>query len=177
MLFARHGDQKWNALHGEHRNQLASQSVSYNSDEIRRLILSLTEKNWTIFIKDKSAKQCLSWDRQKYYLFCSPLKRNIWISYSMYMQQENLNLLSVRSVTHKTKVIVGRAIAQPVSRRLPTAAARVRPQVRSCGICGGRSGAGACVLRVIPFPLPILIPQTTPHSQSSSSSSSIIRAN
>jgi hypothetical protein len=34
----------------------------------------------------------------------------------------------------------GRAIAQAASRRLPTAAARVRSQVRSCGICGGQSG-------------------------------------
>jgi hypothetical protein len=38
---------------------------------------------------------------------------------------------------------VGRAIAQAVSRWLPTAAARVRAQVRSCGICGGQSGTGA----------------------------------
>jgi hypothetical protein len=30
----------------------------------------------------------------------------------------------------------GRAIAQAVSRRPPTAAARVRTQVKSCGICG-----------------------------------------
>jgi hypothetical protein len=30
-----------------------------------------------------------------------------------------------------------RAIAHAVSRRLPTAAARVRAWVRSCGICGG----------------------------------------
>jgi hypothetical protein len=32
----------------------------------------------------------------------------------------------------------GRAIAQAVSRRLPTAAARVRAQVRSCAIYGGQ---------------------------------------
>jgi hypothetical protein len=37
----------------------------------------------------------------------------------------------------------GRSIAQAVGRRLPTAATRVRAQVRSCGICGGRSGTGA----------------------------------
>jgi hypothetical protein len=43
----------------------------------------------------------------------------------------------------------GRAIAQAVSRWLPTAAARVRAQVWSCGICGGQSGAGAGFLRVI----------------------------
>jgi hypothetical protein len=60
----------------------------------------------------------------------------------------------------------GRAIAQAVSRRLPTAAARVRSQVRSCGICGGQSGAAAGFLRVLRFHLPILIPPTTPHSSS-----------
>jgi hypothetical protein len=38
---------------------------------------------------------------------------------------------------------MGRAIAQAVSRWLPTAAARVRARVWSCEICGGQSGAGA----------------------------------
>jgi hypothetical protein len=61
----------------------------------------------------------------------------------------------------------GRNIAQAVSRRLPTAAARVRPQVRSCGNCGGQSGTGGGFLRVLRFPLPVLIPPTTPHSSSS----------
>jgi hypothetical protein len=58
----------------------------------------------------------------------------------------------------------GRAIAQAVSRWLPTAAARVRARVWSCGICGGQSGAGAVVLR---FPLPIFIPPIAPQSPSS----------
>jgi hypothetical protein len=60
-----------------------------------------------------------------------------------------------------------RAIAQAVSRRLPTAAGRVRVQVRSRGICSGQSGTGAGFLRVHRFPLPILIPPTAPHSSSS----------
>jgi hypothetical protein len=32
----------------------------------------------------------------------------------------------------------------------------------SCGICGGQSGTGAGFLRVLRFPLPILIPPTAP---------------
>jgi hypothetical protein len=61
----------------------------------------------------------------------------------------------------------GRAIAQAVSRRLPTSAARLRAQVRSCGICGGQSGTEAGFLRVLRFPLQILIPPAAPHSTSS----------
>jgi hypothetical protein len=50
-----------------------------------------------------------------------------------------------------------------VSCRLPTAAALVRAQVRSCGICGGQSGTGAGFLLLLRFPLPILIPPTALH--------------
>jgi hypothetical protein len=45
--------------------------------------------------------------------------------------------------------IHGCTIAQAVSRWLPTAAARVRGQVWSSGICGGQSGAGAGFLQVL----------------------------
>jgi hypothetical protein len=58
----------------------------------------------------------------------------------------------------------GRAIAQAVSRWLPTAAARVRARVWSSGICGEQSGAGASFLRVLRFPLPIFIPPNSPSS-------------
>jgi hypothetical protein len=61
----------------------------------------------------------------------------------------------------------GRAIAQAVSRWLPTAAARVRARVWSCGICGRQCGAGAGFLRVLRFPLPIFIPPISPQSPSS----------
>jgi hypothetical protein len=61
----------------------------------------------------------------------------------------------------------GRAIAQAVSRRLPTAAARVRAQIGSCGIYGGQTSTGARFLRVLRFALPILIPPTDPRSSPS----------
>jgi hypothetical protein len=48
------------------------------------------------------------------------------------------------------------------SHRLPTAAARVRAQVKSCGVYGGQSGTGAGFLRVLGFFLPIV-----PHLSSS----------
>jgi hypothetical protein len=41
-----------------------------------------------------------------------------------------------------SSLIWGRAMAQAVSRRPPTAEARVRSRVSPCGICGGRSGTG-----------------------------------
>jgi hypothetical protein len=64
------------------------------------------------------------------------------------------------------KLVIGRAIAQAVSRRLPNAAGRVRVQVRSCGICGGQSGSRIGFLRVLRFPLLILIPPAAPRSSS-----------
>jgi hypothetical protein len=54
--------------------------------------------------------------------------------------------------------MLGCAIARAVRCGLPTAAARVRSRFRACGICGGRSGLGAGCLRVLRFPLTILIP-------------------
>jgi hypothetical protein len=61
----------------------------------------------------------------------------------------------------QSKMDLGRVMAQAVSHRLLTAAARVRAQVRSCGICGGQSGTGAGFLRVLRFPLTILNSHST----------------
>jgi hypothetical protein len=61
--------------------------------------------------------------------------------------------------------ITGRAIAESVSRWLPTATARVQSRFWSSGICGGQSGAGAGFLRVFRFPLSF-IPPNSPSSQS-----------
>jgi hypothetical protein len=52
------------------------------------------------------------------------------------------------------KIIFGRAIAQAVSRWLPTAAVRGLRTGRHLGFCGGQIGAGAGFLRVLRFPLP-----------------------
>jgi hypothetical protein len=81
----------------------------------------------------------------------------------MYFESKPLLLIIFYSGTY----LLGHAIAQAVSRRLPTAANRVRAQVSSCGTCGGQSGTGAGFLRVLQFPLTILIPPTAPHSSSS----------
>jgi hypothetical protein len=56
----------------------------------------------------------------------------------------------------------GRAIAQEVSHWLPATAARARDQVRS----GGQSGGWVGILRILRFPLLILIPPTAPRSSS-----------
>jgi hypothetical protein len=56
--------------------------------------------------------------------------------------------------------------AQAVSRRFPTATARVLAQVKICGVCGGQSCTGAGFHRVLRFPLQILIPPTASHSSS-----------
>jgi hypothetical protein len=50
-----------------------------------------------------------------------------------------------------------RAVAQAVSRWLPTAAARVRFR-SACGFCGGQSSTRAGFLRVLRFPLQIISP-------------------
>jgi hypothetical protein len=61
-----------------------------------------------------------------------------------------------------------RAIAQAVSRRIPTTVARVRAQVKLGAICGRQSGTGVGFLRVLRFSLPVLIPRIARHSSSSS---------
>jgi hypothetical protein len=63
-------------------------------------------------------------------------------------------------------LVEGRATPQAISRRLPTGTARVRAQVNSCGICGGQSGSGAGFLRILQFPLSILIPPIAPYLSS-----------
>jgi hypothetical protein len=74
-------------------------------------------------------------------------------------------LLSSSSDSSILDTLHGRAIAEAVSRWLPTAASQVQYRVWSSGICGGQSGVGAGFLRVLWFPLPI-IPPNSPFAQS-----------
>jgi hypothetical protein len=70
-------------------------------------------------------------------------------------------------VLHGGKVVrcfIGRVKAQAVSRQLPIAAAWVRTQVKSCGMCGGQRSTEVSFLSVLRLPLPILVPPTAPHS-------------
>jgi hypothetical protein len=60
--------------------------------------------------------------------------------------------LPLSRIIPNIRTMVGRATAQAVSRRLPTAAPGVRAQVRSCGICGGQCGTMTGFLRVLRFP-------------------------
>jgi hypothetical protein len=62
--------------------------------------------------------------------------------------------------------ILSRAIPQAISLWLPTAAARFRARVWSCGIFGGQSDAGADFFRVLRFSLPNFIPPIAPQSPS-----------
>jgi hypothetical protein len=57
----------------------------------------------------------------------------------------------------QVSICKGRAVAQAVSRWLPTAAARVRVRAE-CGVCGGQSGTEARFVRVLRFPVPIIPP-------------------
>jgi hypothetical protein len=75
-----------------------------------------------------------------------------------------INVLSSCNIRHKVNVKYGPCHSSAVSSRLPTAAARVQFQVRLCGICSGQSGTGAGFLRVLRFPLPILVPPNAPYS-------------
>jgi hypothetical protein len=101
-------------------------------------------------------------------ILCLVVLRDTWTLYRLY--GTHVGTFALCDDSSIGQVILhtgrGRAIVQAVSRRLPTAAARDRSQVRICGNCGGQSGTGAGFLRVLRFPLPILIPPTTPHSSS-----------
>jgi hypothetical protein len=61
-------------------------------------------------------------------------------------------------------LVLGRAVAQAVTRRLPTAAVRVQSQFKSFWICGGLSGSGAGFLQALRFHLTFRIPPIAPKS-------------
>jgi hypothetical protein len=60
-------------------------------------------------------------------------------------------------------LVLGRAVAEAVNRWFPTAAARVLIRA-AFWVCDGQSGTGAGFLRILRFPLPIIIPPISPSS-------------
>jgi hypothetical protein len=82
----------------------------------------------------------------------------------LYRNNEIAYLLYHISAAGSYLILVGRSMAQAISRWLPTAAARVQARFWSSGICGGQSGDGAGFLRVLRIPLSIFIPPNTPSS-------------
>jgi hypothetical protein len=76
--------------------------------------------------------------------------------------QSKLYVFLLRSIILPSHVCLGRAIAQAVSRWLPTGGPGFEPGSAHVGFCGGQSGAGAGFLRVLRFPLPISIPPIAP---------------
>jgi hypothetical protein len=60
----------------------------------------------------------------------------------------------LKTLSQEVSILHGHAIAQAVSRWLPTAAVRGSRPGRHVGFCGGQSGARAGFLRVLRFPLP-----------------------
>jgi hypothetical protein len=96
-----------------------------------------------------------------------PRKRNYHLNISLPSSTSDTYVKQIFQLWKSSSQRTGRVIAQAVCRRLPTAAARVRAQVKSCGICGGQSGAEAGILQILRFPLPNFIPSIAPQSPSS----------
>jgi hypothetical protein len=102
--------------------------------------------------------------------------RGLWLDYTLVYTYMYISIffhldgfkerIIVRSIHGCNRRSLDSAIAQAISRWLPTAEACVRSRVWSSGICGGQSGAGAGFLRVLRFPLPILFPLIAPQSPS-----------
>jgi hypothetical protein len=104
-------------------------------------------------------KWCPARRADKLTAICEPIIWKMW---------EPLPLTNLWAFTacYRNSLITGRAIAQAVSRWLPTAAARVQTRVYSSGICGGQIGAWAGFRRVLWFPLQIFIPPISSQSPS-----------
>jgi hypothetical protein len=98
----------------------------------------------------------LRWPRDTYY----PQKLALTLPTNGGRSVVTVRLLSKATVC----CLFAFAIIRVVSRRLPTAAARGRSQVKSCEMSKKWYKADSLQVLVPEFPLPIFIPQTSPHS-------------
>jgi hypothetical protein len=94
-------------------------------------------------------------------LLAPPVTTSLHIRLRMLVRKSFSDWLNVA----KVMISKGRAIAQAVSRRLPTAAARV---LVMWDFMMDKSGAGTGFLGELRFPLPIYIPSASPQSSSPS---------
>jgi hypothetical protein len=86
----------------------------------------------------------------------------------LYPRYSDATAVSRSPIWNKTRNTYSDQLAAPWLWRLVTGFPPRRPRFepRPCGICGGQSGTEAYFLRVLRFPLPIIIPSTAPHSSS-----------
>lgn len=81
------------------------------------------------------------------------------------------------SLESRIRSMVGRAVAQPVRRRFPSASTRVEAPVKSCGIRGGQSCTAAASLQQRPLLLLNYLFQLLPHNRHQLPSMADTRAN
>jgi hypothetical protein len=130
---------RWNALP---QNYLLSGTGECNMQAPKTRPVALFDKYWTVFIKERANARI-----------------ELCVKTKTLLESGNKVSLNCNEI-HSRWVSSWPRHSSGLSRRLPTAAARVRTQVRQRGICGGLSGNGTGFLRVLRFPLPILIPPT-----------------
>jgi hypothetical protein len=112
--------------------------------------------------------RCGMW-RRVIWCLCTNVSEETQLTMKMEATDSYETLILTYQITRRPIILlslvfqIGRALAQAVSPWLPTTTARLRVRT-ACGVCGGQSGTGARFLRVLRFPLPIIIPPISPSS-------------
>jgi hypothetical protein len=111
--------------------------------------------HWMLLLKLKSNKMASEWlciTQRETELWSYDVSRVIPLEIVMhcnvlpvvFLSTHFIVVLAFEYLFIPVRVLVGRAMAQVVSRRPLTAEARVRARINPYGICGGQSDAGTC---------------------------------